>query len=199
MRYLIHTLCILAGCSVLALSSAPQLKGVGTPNTTDSRFFLADIIGTLGSAVQEMAGSCIWGYNCGGKCAPYQKTGQKRYKDALDKGCLQHDICLCEARSATARKTCDKALLGVAKAVWKKEDKCPSYNPFCRNSDVAAAARDVHNAMAYAGSGKAINCQCKLHPCKTQPSPSPSPSSSSSPSSSDYDYDYDYDYARKRA
>ena len=163
-----------------SINHSPANLGEGS-----SRNFLGDIIGTLTSGVKEFGGACIWGYNCGGGCAPYEKYGTKRYKDALDKACLVHDICLCTARSADQRKSCDKSLLLASKQVWKKEDKCPAWNIMCTNSAVAAAARDVHNAMAVFGSGKTINCKCKLHPCST-----------SSQGSGD-DYDYDYDYRRK--
>jgi len=144
-----------------------SVGGASFSNETDtSRNFLDDIIGSLTSAVKEFSGICIHGYNCGGKCAPYEKKGTKKYKDSLDKACLIHDMCLCKARSASKRKSCDEALMKAAKTIWTKEDDCPALNPFCTNNDLASAARDVHNAMAWKGSGKTINCKCKLDPCE---------------------------------
>lgn len=133
---------------------------------TSSRNIFGDILGTLSSAAKEFNGICVWGFNCGGKCAPYEKYGSRRYKDDLDKACLIHDICLCKARSASARRRCDERLKISAWQVWNEEDDCAPWNFACANSDVAAAARDVYNAMALFGSGECINCSCKMHRCR---------------------------------
>ena len=111
--------------------------------------------------------TCVWGKNCGASCAPYQNYGiADPGDDELDAACLEHDICLCKARSVDARRACDQGLYRAASNLADELDECGGWNkvnPFCWNDEIVCTAASIAKAMSAVGSGDTINYECVLH------------------------------------
>ena len=145
-----------------------------------------DGICLIQDGLDEIAGLCIWGQNCGGGCAQYSEYGIVAWNDELDKACLEHDICLCNALSISERRTCDKKLEMEAKSIAEENDQCTglnNLNPFCINDEIVCAAYNIENAMRVVGSGDTINNDCFVN------------NQDESARDEQYEYDYNKDYA----
>lgn len=89
-------------------------------------------------------------------CAPYQDNGiADPGDDELDAACLEHDMCLCKARSTDARRACDRELVRTASKLAEDLDKCGDLNkvnPFCWNDEIVCTAVNIAIAMDIVGS-----------------------------------------------
>ncbi|KAI8108703.1 hypothetical protein M9435_005120 [Picochlorum sp. BPE23] len=137
--------------------------------------------------LEEFSGLCVWGQNCGGGCAQYEEYGIEAWNDDLDKACLDHDICLCNALSVSERRTCDKTLEIEAGNIAEANDQCTglnNLNPFCVNDGIVCAAYNIEDAMRVVGSGDTINNNCYVNNQNDQ-------------GSDEYEYEYEYEYDNK--
>lgn len=125
------------------------------------------ICGVIDGFQEKLFNTCVWGKNCGGGCAPYQDNGiADPGDDELDAACLEHDMCLCKARSTDARRACDRELVRTASKLAEDLDKCGDLNkvnPFCWNDEIVCTAVNIAIAMDIVGSGDEINYSCVLH------------------------------------
>lgn len=138
---------------------------IWTPVTKN--IFQQGICAVIDGIEEKFFQTCVWGKNCGGSCAPYQDYGiADPGDDELDAACLQHDICLCKARTMDARRACDRELSGTASRLAEELDECTGWNkvnPLCWNDEIVCSAFNIAFAMDTVGSPDEINYSCVLH------------------------------------
>ena len=155
-----------SGASRQAISPGSMAPGAGPAPANISivsKNWFQDGACKIGDLLTEFSGGCVWGQNCGSSCAPYELYGTERYDDELDKACLEHDICLCDARTVSERRTCDSTLKNTALRIAEENDECTglnNLNPFCQNDDIVCAAYNIKDAMILQGSGDKIKYNC---------------------------------------
>jgi hypothetical protein len=119
-------------------------QGAPSPWEVEPRNIVQDTACAVVDLFEEFNGACVWGQNCGGGCAPYQKEGIEDYNgDDLDYACLQHDMCLCRAETSAEADECDRVLQARAAEIEDATDDCTglnNFNPFCWSDPINCAA-----------------------------------------------------------